>query len=458
MSGVMSITAVEIAPGDVVAAVRGALRDLQRVLWTARSPEELIAVAKELARARSTLAALEMDVAVEIEAGEHARHVEQWQSTADFLTETSGGYRGSGRRVLRTGQELASSREATRQALSDGHISPQHAEVIVNAIKRLPTDEELRWSAEKLLLEHAESLNASDLKVAGEHLWEVIDPEGYARDEEQKVKKNERSAHLDRFFKVVEDGLGGVKVKGRGTVEDAAVIKKALAALAAPAAEDFADTDPDSGCSGKDTRDHGARMWDALVDTCQRALDSEQLPSDHGRKPRVSVTVEHEKLRSGVGMATLDTGDRISATAVRKLACDAEIIPVVMSRDGVILDVGRASRLVTPGIWDALVVRDRSCAFPGCRRPPIGCDAHHIVAWIDGGKTSLDGLVLLCRLHHTLIHHTAWEVRLNPVHKRPEFKPPPESRPLSQRLRGQVVPAGGEQREDEWIRERRPRG
>ena len=454
----MSITAFEVAPGDVVAAVRSALVDLQERLWATRSPEDLLAVTKEIARARSALASLEMQVAVEIDAGDHATHEEQWQSTADFLTETTGGYRGAGRRMLRTGRELAGGREATRVALRDGDISPEHAEVIVNAIKKLPTDEELRRAAETLLLEHAASLNASDLKVAGEHLWEVVDPEGYARDLESKVKKSERSAHLDRFFKIVEDGLGGVKVRGRGTVEDAAVIKKALAALAAPAAEDFADTDPDSGCWGKDTRDHGARMWDALVETCQRALDSEQLPSDHGRKPRVSVIVEWEKLRDGVGMATLDTGDRLSATAVRKLACDAEIIPVVMCKDGVILDVGRASRLVTPGIWDALVVRDRTCAFPGCRRPPSACDAHHIVHWANGGTTSLDGLVLLCRLHHTLIHHTAWEVRLNPVDKRPEFRPPPESRPLSQRLLGQVAPAGGEQRHDEWIRERLPRG
>ena len=454
----MSVTAVEIAPSDVLAVVRSALLDLQGRLWSVRTPEQLMEATKEIARLKSTLASLEMQVAVEIDAGDHAKHEAQWQSTADFLTETTGGYRGSGRRMLRTGRELAGGREATRTALRDGVISPEHAEVIVNAIKKLPTDEELRASAEALLLEHAGSLNASDLKVAGEHLWEVIDPEGYAREEEKRVKKHERSAHLDRFLKIVDDGLGGVKVSGRGTSEDAAVIKTALAALAAPVAEDLADTDPDSGCSGKDTRDHGARMWDALVDTCQRALDSEQLPSSHGRKPRVSVIVEYEKLRDGVGMATLDTGDRLSATAVRKLACDAEIIPVVMCRDGVILDVGRASRLVTPGIWDALVVRDRFCAFPGCRRAPIGCDAHHIVAWIDGGETSLDGLVLLCRLHHTLIHHTAWEVRLNPVDRRPEFKPPPESRPLSQRLLGQVVPAGGEQRHDEWIRERRPRG
>ena len=454
----MSIVGIQIAPSDVLAAVRSALVGLMENTWSARTSEELLAAMKEIARLKSALAALEMQVALEIDEGSHATVEDQWQSTADFLTETAGGYCGAGRRTLRTARELESTRDATRSALRDGHISPEHAEVIVNAIKKLPTDEELRTSAEALLLEHAESLNASDLKIAGEHLWEVIDPEGYARDLAAKVKKQERSAQLNRFFKVVEDGLGGVKIKGSGTTEDGAVIKAALSALAAPAAEDFEHSDPDSGCSGKDTRDHGARMWDALIDSCQRALDSEQLPSDHGRKPRVSVIVEYDKLESAVGMATLDTGDRISATAVRKLACDAEIIPVVMSREGVILDVGRASRLVTPGIWDALVVRDRTCAFPGCRRPPIACDAHHIVAWIAGGKTSLDGLVLLCRLHHTLIHQTAWEVRLNPVDKRPEFKPPPESRPLSQRLRGQVVPAGGEQREDEWIRERRPRG
>ncbi|MFP5254039.1 MAG: DUF222 domain-containing protein, partial [Actinomycetes bacterium] len=402
-------------------------------------------------------AALEMRVAMEIDAGDTATGGEQWQSTADFITETTGGWRGSGRRMLRTGRELAGDREPTRRALRDGEISPEHAEVIVNAIKRLPPDEELRTEAEMVLLEHAGSLNASDLKIAGEHLWEVIDPEGYARDLEAKVKKQERSAQLDRFFKVVEDGLGGVRVRGRGTVEDGAVIKAALASLAAPAAADLEHSDPESGCSGKDPRDHGARIWDALVETCQTALDAKVLPSAHGRKPRVSVIIEYEKLVAGVGMATLDTGDRISAAAVRKLACDAEIIPVVMSRDGVILDVGRASRLVTPGIWDALVVRDRHCAFPGCRRPPIGCDAHHIVSWIDGGVTSLDGLVLLCRLHHRLIHTTAWEVRLNPVDKRPEFKPPPESRPLSGRLRGQVAPAG-ETTQSEWIRDRQPRG
>ena len=52
---------------------------------------------------------------------------------------------------------------------------------------------------------------------------------------------------------------------------------------------------------------------------------------------------------------------------------------------------------------------------------PLACDAHHLTHWADGGSTSLDNLVLLCRAHHTLLHATPWQVRLNPLDRRPEF-------------------------------------
>ena len=70
---------------------------------------------------------------------------------------------------------------------------------------------------------------------------------------------------------------------------------------------------------------------------------------------------------------------------VRRLACDAEIIPAILGTESQVLDVGRTSRLVTPGIWTALVLRDQHCAFPGCTRLPLACDAHHIIHWADGG-------------------------------------------------------------------------
>ena len=45
-----------------------------------------------------------------------------------------------------------------------------------------------------------------------------------------------------------------------------------------------------------------------------------------------------------------------------------------------------------------------------CGRSP--CDAHHIKYWSKGGDTSVDNAVLLCRHHHTLIHQSEWEVKL----------------------------------------------
>ena len=76
--------------------------------------------------------------------------------------------------------------------------------------------------------------------------------------------------------------------------------------------------------------------------------------------------------------------------------------------DGAVLDVRRKTRTIPPSIRRALAVRDTSCRFPGCtsRR----CDAHHVEHWSDGGATSLDNLVLLCRRHHRAVHEGGFGV------------------------------------------------
>jgi hypothetical protein len=71
----------------------------------------------------------------------------------------------------------------------------------------------------------------------------------------------------------------------------------------------------------------------------------------------------------GLGAATLDYGQLISAAAARRIACDCKIIPVVLGGEGKPLDVGRAQRTVPTGIRRALVARDGGCAFPGSAKP-----------------------------------------------------------------------------------------
>jgi hypothetical protein len=359
--------------------------------------------------------------------------------------------------LLRTGRALCADREATMAALRAGELSPEHAHVIVKVVTLLPSDAELRDTAEAFLVAQAAHLNATELRIAGEHLLELLDPDGHKRREEKKLDAHERSAHLNRFLAIVDDGLGGVKVSGRGTVEDAAVIRAALAALSAPAAQDLEGTDPECGTSGRDIRDHGARQWDAWVDLAQRGVDAQVLPTAAGRKPRVNVTIDLDALRTGLGTGTLETGEHLSATAVRKLACDAQVIPVVLGTEGQVLDVGRAARLATGPVRDAVVLRDRHCRFPGCRRPPVACDVHHIVHWADGGRTDQSNLVLLCRAHHTIVHATDWAVRIDSTSGQAEFRPPPTGRRIRDRMLDHVDQVRPDDPDDRWIRERRPR-
>ena len=129
-------------------------------------------------------------------------------------------------------------------------------------------------------------------------------------------------------------------------------------------------------------------MWDGLVRLAQHALNTEAVPSSHGTRPRVTVTIDADTLsgdRAGVGVT--EDGLDLAGSAVRRMACDCDLIRVLLDADGCVLDVGRDHRLVTPAIWTALVARDHHCAFPGCTRPPVMCHAHHIRHWADGGAT-----------------------------------------------------------------------
>jgi len=102
------------------------------------------------------------------------------------------------------------------------------------------------------------------------------------------------------------------------------------------------------------------------------------------------------------------TGRLLAPETIRRIACDATIIPVVLGSDSEVLDVGRARRLFTPGLLRTMWLRDRGCTIPGCGAPPLWADAHHIIHWVDGGPTSLTNGALLCGRHHTIAHQRGW--------------------------------------------------
>jgi uncharacterized protein DUF222/HNH endonuclease len=359
----------------------------------------------------------------EVEARDLATKQLAWGSTADWYTHLAGVTRREGRRTVADAVTLTTQRPATLAALRDGHTSPAQASIICAAIEALPGDPALREHGEQVLLEESRRLNATELTHAGHHLVEVIDPDRTERRLEAALARDERAAHQSRYLAVTEDGAGGVRIRGRGSVEDGALLKAALLPLTTPAPA----ADPDDPGSGPavDPRDHGARLWDALVQLAHHSLDTDLAPAAHGARPRLTILIDHQALATQLGEGLTDDGLTLSAMAIRRLACDAELIPAVLGTHGEVLDLGQTRRLVSAAQWRALVARDRHCAFPGCTRPAVMGHAHHILHWAHGGPTDLDNLVLLCGEHHRQIHDTPWQVRLNPTDRLPEFLPPP---------------------------------
>ncbi len=168
-----------------------------------------------------------------------------------------------------------------------------------------------------------------------------------------------------------------------------------------------------------DPRPVGKRRADAFGQIMRTYLSGSLRPMSGGVLPHVTLI----RPAAPGFVDTLGFTGPITASTAELVSCDSTVGVVTVDDAGAPLDVGRSERLFTPAIRKGLAVRDGGCAHPGCGRPVSWCDAHHITPWSSGGGTSLDNGVLLCRLHHTAIHHGGWQVYLGPD-RHPWFIPP----------------------------------
>jgi len=299
------------------------------------------------------------------------------------------------------------------EALTAGEVNLEQARVIAQTVADLPREvgEQGKARAGDVLTKLAvqQRLRPEVLGKHREMILELVAPE-LAEDQLRKdLERAERSAHERREFTLSPYGEGEYRVRGVLDAEMAAIVNAALDPLSAPrtptpsaAADDGDVLDRPAGSAlgtQPDLRSAAARRADALTDICRRILDAGELPDSGGEKPHLVVTLSWQQLRDQIGHGLLDTGDLLSPATMRRLACDAVIIPAVLGGDGQVLDVGRARRLIDGPLRRALVLRDKGCAFPGCDRPARWCHGHHIRCWADGGPTSLANSALLCGFH-----------------------------------------------------------
>jgi len=273
-------------------------------------------------------------------------------------------------------------------ALSSGEIGFQSASTICHLQERVEQigahlDEEM-W------IGNARRFSIKDLREIAAGTWHAVDPQGFSDKVEDDFEL--RALHIS------ETSGGMYRLDGWLDSEGGAAVRTAIESLA-------------KRLGTEDGRTPKQRRADALVEAMHHAMGAGTLPKRNGVRPHISVNTTIEGLMGELGApaSQLENGMAISSKTVQRLACDGTLHRVLKA-ESVVLDVGRATRSVSPSQWRGLKARHRSCAGPGCDRPVSMTSPHHIEFWGRGGKSDLRNLVPLCYFHHRLVHEGGWQV------------------------------------------------
>ena len=351
-----------------------------------------------------------------------------------------------------------------REAVQQGSITMDHATAVGKALRQMPAHftPAQTAQAEAMLVDLAGRRTPDDVLRAAARVAEQIDPVDANQAEAMRLTREREAAVRNRAL-VWWHEAGSVAFKGSLPQVEG----EAFTALINAFTNQSRRNAIEAGDSHADEVTPAQRRADALVSLVRlaqarvpgaspaisRLSPSPEQPGDTapglaslaltpnlaGDRPVIMVTLDYHKLKADAANAAVLPGGRPLAKGdLRRLACDANVIPAVLGSASEPLDVGRAQRLVTPPIRKALHLRDKHCAFPDCDHTAALCDAHHLRPWWDGGPTSLDNLVLLCPHHHALVEpdpnsqRDQWSVSIA-SDGHPTFQPPdryPDRQPI----------------------------
>ncbi len=393
----------------VVVQAGAEMREALEVPLYGAGPSELRRLVRELSRLTATVSAVEAAVLAQADR-EQVGPEQGATSTANWVAHRTRQTHTEAHRRMRLAKDL-DTHQATAAALARGDVLAEQARVVLDAVAQvdtIPEDllsrrhldrEQLAREAEAWLLQEAAHHDAKALKTLGRRILEVVAPEVAEEHERRLLEQEEERARQKTRLTMGEDGHGCVHGRFTLPVLQAAMLKKALLALAAPKHQAATQ----GAGAARQPKPSAERMGAAFCEYVER-YRVDRTPDAGGAAASVVVTMDLEKLRAGLGAGVLDDGGRISATQVRRLACEAGIIPTVLGGQSQPLDVGRKRRFHTEPQRIALAIRDRGCTAEGCDYPPGLCHAHHHVSWSTGGDTSVAHGRLLCPKHHAMAH------------------------------------------------------
>jgi len=275
---------------------------------------------------------------------------------------------------------------ATFAALQRGEIDLGRARVLAELTRPLSDGDARR--VEERVLPRAPEQNSSQLRQSTRRAVIKVDPEG--------AERRHRRCLADRRVGVAprEDGMADLSIFG--------------AAHDIAAAFEHIDRLARMSRGGGDERTLDQIRADTALDLLMGRCAAAPAP---GRNATVQVVVPISAL---LGLdeepGELAGYGPIPASMAREIAAEGTWRRMLTDpASGALLDFGRKTYRPPAALADHVRARDKTCVFPGCRRPARRCDLDHSKRSPDG-PTAADNMAPLCRRHHRAKTHGRWSL------------------------------------------------
>jgi hypothetical protein len=304
------------------------------------------------------------------------------------------------------------------EALAEGNVTSAHVDALSNGLKILGEQSERLVERAPELLATAQTMTADEFtKFVRRTAQALTDDGGVGRFEKQRRQT---------FLRHWVDADGMTNLFGKFDPERGSVVT-ALLDAGVEAMFHSGDSEVPIECdSSIEPNDHRRAL--ALVAMLQGRPDGLTgialggSSCDRPARAEIVVHIDYELLAGGAGERQLGAestcrtlnGSELTVETIRRLACEAEIIPLVLDGKSVPLDVGKSKRLATAYQRRALAAVHETCAIDGCSVKFSHCEPHHIDYWENGGATDFNNLVPLCSRHHHAAHEGGWKLSLKP--------------------------------------------
>jgi hypothetical protein len=304
------------------------------------------------------------------------------------------------------------------EALAEGNVTSAHVDALSNGLKILGEQSERLVERAPELLATAQTMTADEFtKFVRRTAQTLTDDGGVSRFEKQRRQT---------FLRHWVDAEGMTNLFGKFDPERGSIVA-ALLDAGVEAMFHSGDSEVPIECdSSIEPNDHRRAL--ALVAMLQGRPDGLTgialggSSCDRPARAEIVVHIDYELLSGHVSELGLSdaracrtlNGSELTVETIRRLACEAEIIPLVLDGKSVPLDVGKSKRLATAYQRRALAAVHEACAIVGCSVKFSHCEPHHIDYWENGGATDFNNLVPLCSRHHHAAHEGGWKLSLKP--------------------------------------------